>query len=199
MGQMEKRMESHFETATISSKDVPPLSLPDLIASYGDRLLRSAYLMCGHSGDAQDIVQETFCRALAALPAFRGEAGVYTWLFSIMRNVYLHQRRHERRFFHFLARQPSILHAEGGPAEHCERQSIRTHLLEALQKLPGKQREIVILRFVNDMKIADIARVLSLPEGTVKSRLFKAGNRLQTLIGVRCGRALPVCEEAHEL
>jgi len=193
------QMENHRHTATIPPKDEPPLSLPDLIASYGDRLLRSAYLMCGHSSNAQDIVQETFCRALASLSGFRGEAEVYTWLFSIMRNVFLKQRRHEWRFFHLLARLPRVQHAEGDPAEHCERQSAQTQLLATLQKLPVKQREIIILRFVNGLKIADIARILSLPEGTVKSRLYNASNRLQALIGARCGRSLSVCEEVHEL
>jgi RNA polymerase sigma-70 factor (ECF subfamily) len=183
----------------ISPEDKPSLDLPDLIASYGDRLLRSAYLMCGHSNDAQDIVQETFCRALTALTDFRGEAGVYTWLFSIMRNIYLQHRRRERRFLHFLARQPRIRHTESDQAENCERQSVQTQLVRLLQKLPPKHREIVILRFVNDLKIADIARILSLPEGTVKSRLFKAGNRLQGLIGAKRSCPLGVCEEAHEL
>ncbi len=192
-------MDCQNDTETMLPLSEPPLSLPNLIASYGDRLLRSACLMCGHSGDAQDIVQETFCRALAALPDFRGEAGVYTWLFSIMRNVYLKHRRHERRFFHFLARQPRVRYAECSPAEHCERQSAQTQLLATLQRLPVKQREIVILRFVNGLKIADIARILSLPEGTVKSRLFNASNRLQALIGARYGRPLSVCEEVHEL
>ena len=199
MGQMEDRMESHCDAATKLLVSEPPFSLPDLIAGYGDRLLRSAYLMCGRSGDAQDIVQETFCRALASLPDFRGESGVYTWLFTIMRNIYLKQLRRERRFFHFLARQPRASHAEGDQMTQCERQSTQTHLLEALQKLSVKQREIIILRFVNEMKIADIARVLSLPEGTVKSRLFNAGTRLQALMGVSRGRSLPLCEEAHEL
>ena len=193
------QMESHRDTTAIPSENEPPVSLPDLIASYGNRLLRSAYLMCGRSSNAQDIVQETFCRALAALPAFRGEAGVYTWLFTIMRNVYLQHRRHERRFLHFLAQQPHVRYAELDPAEHCERQSAQTQLLATLQKLPVKQREIIILRFVNDLKIADIARILSLPEGTVKSRLFNASNRLQALIGARYGRSLSVCEEVHEL
>jgi len=192
-------MENRHDTGTMLPKPEPPISLPALIASYGDRLLRSAYLMCGRSSDAQDIVQETFCRALAALPDFRGEAGVYTWLFTIMRNVYLKQRCREGRFLHFLARQPRVARADVNPAEHWERQNAQTRLLTALQKLPGKQREVIILRFVNDMKIADIARILSLPEGTVKSRLFKAGNRLQALIGVKRGRSFPVCEEAHEL
>jgi RNA polymerase sigma-70 factor, ECF subfamily len=196
---MKKGMENHQNDSTIPPKDEQPLSLPDLIASYGDRLLHSAYLMCGHSGNAQDIVQETFCRALAALPNFRREAGVYTWLYTIMRNAYLHHRRRERRFFHFLARQPRVQHAQGDQAEHCELQNTHSHLLAALQKLPVKQREIVILRFVNGLKIADIARTLSLPEGTVKSRLSKASNRLQTLIGVKYGRTLSVCEESHEL
>ncbi len=192
-------MDNRNDTGMIPPEDEPSLTLPDLIASYGDRLLRSAYLMCGRSGDAQDIVQETFCRALAALPDFRGEAGVYTWLFTIMRNVHLQHRRSERRFFYFLARRPRVTQAEGNPFEHCEQRSHQTQLAATLQKLPAKQREIVILRYVNDMKIADIARILSLPEGTVKSRLFHAGNRLQELIGARRGRSLSVCEEAHEL
>jgi RNA polymerase sigma-70 factor, ECF subfamily len=198
MEQMGNRMESRHDTGMIAPGDEALFSLPDLIARYGDRLLRSAYLMCSNSSDAQDIVQETFCRALAALPEFRSESGVYTWLFTIMRNVYLHQRRHERRFFHFLSRQPRILHVEGDQAKHWEQQCTHSHLLAALQKLPVKQREIVILRFVNDMKIADIARVLSLPEGTVKSRLFNAGSRLQALMGASI-RSLSVCEEAHEV
>ncbi len=161
--------------------------------------MRSAYLMCGYSGDAQDIVQETICRALAALPGFRGEAGVYTWLFTIMRNVYLKHRRHESRFFHFLARQPRVSHARGDPAEQWEQRSAQSHLVAALQKLPVKQREIMIMRFVNDLKIADIARILSLPEGTVKSRLHNASNRLQELMGARSGRSPSVREEIHEL
>lgn len=192
-------MGSRYENAVIVPEDKPSFNLLDLIAGYGDRLLRSAYLMCGHSNDAQDIVQETFCRALEGLPDFRGEAGVYTWLFSIMRNVYLQHRRRERRFLHFLARQPRVRYAESDQAEDCERQSAQTQLLRLLPKLSPKHREIVILRFVNDLKITDIARILSLPEGTVKSRLFKAGNRLQKLIGARRGRPLPVCEEANEL
>jgi RNA polymerase sigma-70 factor, ECF subfamily len=196
---MGNRIDSQNESGTIFPEEESTLSLPDLIASYGDRLLRSAYLMCGHSRDAQDIVQETFCRALAALQDFRGEAGVYTWLFSIMRNVYRKQCRHEMRFFHFLARQPRVELIEDTPADQWERQSTQTQLLTMLQKLPAKQREIVILRFVNNLKIADIARILSLPEGTVKSRLFNAGNRLQELMGARCSRSISECEEAHEV
>jgi RNA polymerase sigma-70 factor (ECF subfamily) len=199
IGQKGNGMGNRDKAGTSARKDVPRPSLPDLIASYGDRLMRSAFLMCGRSGDAQDIVQETFCRALAALPDFREEAGVYTWLFTIMRNVYLQQRRSQWRFIHFLARQSPVALSASNPAEHCEQRSNQTQLLAAMQKLPARQREIVILRFVNDMKIADIARVLSLPQGTVKSRLFKASSRLQKLIGARRDRSLPVCEEAHEV
>ena len=144
-------------------------------------------------------MQETFCRALTALPDFRGEAGLYTWLFSIMRNVYRKQRRRELRFFHFLARQSRVEQADDNPADHWERRSTQTQLLAMLRKLPAKQREIVILRFVNDLKIADIACILSIPEGTVKSRLFKAGNRLQELMSNRCSRSISECEEAHDV
>jgi RNA polymerase sigma-70 factor, ECF subfamily len=196
---MGNQSDSQYRTGTTLPESESSLSLPDLIASYGDRLLRSAYLMCGHSGDAQDIVQETFCRALAALPDFRGEAVVYTWLFSIMRNVYRKQRRREMRFFCFLARQPRVEQVDDNPADHWEQRSTQTQLMTMLQKLPAKQREIVILRFVNDLKIAEIACVLSLPEGTVKSRLFKAGNRLQEWMSNRSNRSISACEEAHEV
>ena len=72
-------------------------------------------------GGCQDIVQETFCRALAGLPDFRGEAGVYTWLYTIMRNVYLQNRRRERRFLRYIALQPRVSYTNSNPAEHCDR------------------------------------------------------------------------------
>jgi RNA polymerase sigma-70 factor, ECF subfamily len=192
-------MEHQNDTEPMPAVNETPVSLPNLIASYGDRLLRSAYLMCGHSSNAQDIVQETFCRALAALPDFRGEAGVYTWLFSIMHNVYLKQRFRERRFFHFLERQPQMVHSFDDPVEHLEQRRVQTEFITTLRKLPARYRKIVVLRFVDDMKITEIARILSLSEGTVKSRLFKAGNRLKASLGKKYSRPFSACEETHEV
>ena len=118
---MDNKTGNGHNTATIAPANEESLSLPDLIASYGDRLLRSAYLMCGHSCNAQDIVQETFCRALAGLPDFRGEAGVYTWLYTIMRKVCLQNRRRESRFLRYIALQPRVSYTNSNPAEHCDR------------------------------------------------------------------------------
>src|SRR3989442_11221412 len=70
------------------------LDLQELIESYGDRLLRSAWRLCGDETEAQDLVQETFVQALKSAHRFRGNSAVYTWLHGILLNVC---RRHLRK------------------------------------------------------------------------------------------------------
>src|SRR6266446_3726570 len=75
-------------------KEPSSLDLQELIESYGDRLLRSACLLCGDETEAQDLVQETFVQALKSAHRFRGDSAVYTWLHGILLNVC---RRHLRK------------------------------------------------------------------------------------------------------
>src|SRR6266550_3159458 len=74
--------------------------LQELVDSYGDRLLRSACLLCGDETEAQDLVQETLLQALKSAHRFRGDSAVYTWLHGILRNLcHRHLRKQKRLVF----------------------------------------------------------------------------------------------------
>src|SRR5436189_2750500 len=83
--------EDRRGSASTSSES---LDLQELIASHGDRLLRSAFLLCGNETEAQDLVQETFLQAIKAAQRFRGDSAIYTWLHGILLNLC---RRHLRK------------------------------------------------------------------------------------------------------
>src|SRR4051812_41829933 len=86
--------------------EIPRVSVPkaadsfdvqEFIDSHGDRLLRSAYLLCGNEAEAQDLVQETLIQALASWPRFRGESALYTWLHGILLNLCRRYHRKQKR------------------------------------------------------------------------------------------------------
>jgi RNA polymerase sigma-70 factor (ECF subfamily) len=154
-----------------------------LVDSLGDRLLRSAFLLCGDATEAQDLVQETFLKALRAAPQFRGHSSVYTWLHGILLNLSRHYHRDSKRIFYDdeLAAGQNATASEEGPLE-SDFEAVSCALQKGLRRLPGPLREILILRFYEEMKIEEIARHLGLATGTVKSRLHYALKHMQNLL-----------------
>src|SRR5437868_6249365 len=72
----------------------------ELLAAHGERLLRSAYLLCGDENEAEDLVQETFLQAIKSAHRFRGDSAIYTWLHGILRNLcHRHLRKQKRLLF----------------------------------------------------------------------------------------------------
>ena len=154
------------------------VALTTMMAEYGDRLLRAAFCLCRDTVQAQDLVQETFCRAIPALPGYRGDCLLYTWLYSVMRNLYFRHLRRQRLFLRFSATLRSEREVPG-PEHNAEAAENHDLLHEALDRLPVLYREILMLRFAEEMKIGEIAAALDLPPGTVKSRLHNALKRLR--------------------
>ena len=154
----------------------------ELVHAFGERLLRSAFLLCGSEADAQDLVQETFLQALQSLQRFRGQSSVYTWLHSILLNLSRHYHRDRKRL---VCDEESVNHAT---AEAEEKPSAADLELSAsalgagLKTLSGLHREVLLLRFYEGMKIREIARHLGVSKGTVKSRLHYALERMQQLL-----------------
>lgn len=143
-----------------------------LISQYGTRLLRSAYLLCQNESDAQDIVQETLVTAIRAIARFEGKSSLYTWLHGILlNNSRRYRRKKVRRKMMFTDR----LLDEGmdgaqtavAPAEIQE----ASRLADALRKLSPAHREVIILRFFENMKLEDISRQLGANSSTIRSRL----------------------------
>ena len=156
-----------------------PGAVQEMVASHGDRLFRSACLLCGDQAEAQDLVQETLLQAVRSGPRFRGCSTVYTWLHGILLNLTRHYHRDRKRMVYDeeLARQ------EPAPAEEhpswLDVEMTSGALADALDGLSGPHREVLILRFYEDMKIHEIATHLGIPSGTVKSRLHYAIAEMQ--------------------
>src|SRR5262245_21827365 len=72
-------------------------AVQELVSLYGDRLLRSAFTLCGNETEAQDMVQDTFLEALRSIQRFQGRSSLYTWLHSILLNLTRHYHRDTKR------------------------------------------------------------------------------------------------------
>ena len=142
-----------------------------------------AYLtrLCGSRELAEDLCQETFVRVLANLDRFDDRFRFSTWLYTIARRLWMnHLSKHRPT--------PDSDHVEsrGGPAslpvslaaEQEQRTRLRRLLDAAIDSLQGMQREVVLLFHQQGWGVADIARHAGVPEGTVKSHLFRARRRM---------------------
>jgi len=140
---------------------------------YRDRVYRLAWRFTGNQADALDVLQETFAYLLGKFPGFELTAAMTTFLYPVVRHGSLAVRRKNRRF----ASDDDVLDQLVAPALQQTEQS-RSELAAVLTALPERQREVLLMRFVDGMNLQEIADALEIPLGTVKSRLHHA---LQTL------------------
>jgi RNA polymerase sigma-70 factor, ECF subfamily len=156
-----------------------PEAVQELVASYGDRLFRSACLLCGDETEAKDLVQETLLPALRSAPGFRGRSSLYTWLHGILLNLTRHYHRDRK----WVVYDEELAHRESAPVEEkpfgLDVETASGALAQALQRLSAPHREVLVLRFYEEMKIHEIAAHLGVSGGTVKSRLHYAIAELQ--------------------
>ena len=175
-----------------------PLAFAELASEHGDRLIRAAWFLCRDREEAEDLIQETFFEAIYAAARFEGRSAPYTWLYGIMRRRFLLHCRKNRRFAHWLGLAgPSIQTSEKAAVERDERLD---PMMRAVLSLPLKHREVLLLRYIEGRKIAEIAGMLRISEGTVKSRLHHALRRAKTAISLKGETAITsAAEKAHEL
>jgi RNA polymerase sigma-70 factor, ECF subfamily len=173
-------MEEDHLVAGLESRD--SAAIEALIQTHGDRLLRSATLLCGDETNARDLVQEAFVQALRSVHRFRGHAGLYTWVHSILLNLTRHYHRDNKRlvFDNELAAQEIPVPEERPSALDFE--SATAELARALQMLSASHREVLVLRYYEHMKLHELARHLGVSKGTVKSRLHYALREMQKFL-----------------
>jgi len=155
-----------------------------------DALYRAALGMTRNANDAEDLVQETFVRAFQFLDQFQGGTNARAWLFRILTNLYINTYRKKTRepervsydeledFFLYnrLAHDEST--GRGGTPEQEIVQKVQIEAIrDAIEKLPDEYRDTVILADLNDFAYQEIAEMLNIPIGTVRSRLSR-GRRL---------------------
>ena len=144
-----------------------------LYRRYRDWVYRLAWRITGNRADALDVLQETFTYLLGKFPGFELTASMTTFLYPVVRHVSFTIRRKSSRF----ASEEEILNEPAAPKSE-ESEHYRSELAAVLIVLPDEQREVLLMRFVDDMSLQEIAVALNIPIGTVKSRMH---NSLRTL------------------
>jgi RNA polymerase sigma-70 factor, ECF subfamily len=143
----------------------------------------------GNPDDAADTAQEAFVRAWLALPAFREQASFRTWLYRIVLNLCLNRFPRLRRELHDLTQDemadiPEPPSARLDPLASIELQEQHAFLHREIERLPEQYRLLVSLRYQHDLSYDEIAAMLSLPLGTVKTGLFRAKARLSEALSI---------------
>ncbi len=135
----------------------------------------------GGSAIAEDVAQEAFVRGFRFLRQHRSDAPLRPWLLAIVANVARNQRRATFRWTRAGERYVATGRSES-PEEHAVAGSRREELWAALDALPGRQRDVVVCRYLLDLSEEETARVLGIARGTSKSRLARALDLLERLL-----------------
>lgn len=149
-------------------------------------LLRLSVSILDDPAEAQDAVQEALLHAQRRLHAYRGAAQFKTWLTTIVVNVCRDRLRRGARWQRLQRALQGLLRLREprpGPESQALAQEERRRIWQAVDELDETQRLVVILRYLHDMKVAEIAVVTGLKEGTVHSRLHHARRRLRYTLG----------------
>lgn len=150
-----------------------------LVDSFSQRLLKAATLMLGDQHLAEDAVQDCLIDAISHLSDFRGDASIYTWLYTIL--LRRCQRQKKRRFSQ-VVRSPEEM-GRLLPVETCSGDSGERWILrKVIKSLNYKYREVIVLFYYEEFSINEIAELLNEPEGTVKSKLHRARKKLRNLL-----------------
>jgi RNA polymerase sigma-70 factor (ECF subfamily) len=166
-----------------------------IILLYQDRLYNAVLRMVGDREEARELTQEAFTRGLSKLETFRGDASPYTWLFRIAVNLAISQLRKVQRVRVFSLDRPIPNGRAGGgrdatqaaslvdrvardrselPPQRAERRERDEAVLAALGRLDAEYRAVLVMRDIEGFDYQQMADVLGLPLGTLKSRLFRA-------------------------
>ena len=153
-----------------------------LVRRHEKAIFNLVYRMLGDYDDAAEISQEVFLSAYRAIGQFRGEANFSTWLYRIALNHATTRRKSTN------SRQKRLVPLDGsemiddgqiGPAETLEKKELRERVQRALNELEPEDATVILLRDLQDIPYEDVARMLEIPVGTVKSRLHRARRALK--------------------
>jgi RNA polymerase sigma-70 factor (ECF subfamily) len=165
------------------------LFLSEALNELSDGLYGYAMVLSRDRTEAEDLVQETCVRAIQAIESLRPGSNVKSWLFTILRNIWLNRLRRRRAAPKMVeldgdesAAQTAVAAAAEDPhalyVSKVERQLVR----EAILRLSDEFREIIVLREYGDLSYQEIASILGCPAGTVMSRLGRARSKLRSLL-----------------
>ena len=163
-----------------------------LILKYGDKLYGLVYNMTSNKEDTHDVLQDVFARAYQSLPKFKGKSTFYTWIYQIAVNMTLNFLKKRKRrsglslndMESSVQQDPALVETgwESDPERHTNVNELQKRLNEAMQHLSESHRTVVTLFDVQGLPHGEIAEILKVSVGTVRSRLHYAHQQLQTYL-----------------
>jgi len=163
-----------------------------LVVRFSPRLYGLVYNMTSNHEDTNDLLQDIFAKAFRSIKGFQGKSSFYTWMHSIAVNMTLNflKKRNRRATMSLddvdngIANDPDFIEAtsDNDPRHQANLSELQKRLNESMMKLSTEHRAVVTMFDIQGMPHAEIAKILKVSEGTVRSRLFYAHRQLQNYL-----------------
>lgn len=175
------------------ARDGDTAAFDELVTKYSPKLYGLIYHMTSNREDTNDLLQDVFAKAYRSIKRFRGKSSFYTWIYAIATNMTLNflKKRSRRQGMSLDDVDSAIendrefieLTSKSDPVRETYLSELQLKLNEAMQSLSDNHRAVVTMYDIQGMPHTEIARILGVSEGTVRSRLFYAHRQLQTQLG----------------
>lgn len=158
-----------------------------LVARYQDRLYNTVFRLVGNAEDARDAVQETFLSAYQSLAGFKGDSLFFTWLYRIAINHAISMKRKQRVVLRLgsargSGTEPADPSDAAQPGRALEMAEDERRIQEALARMSPEHRTVLILKDMEGRKYEEMAELLDVPVGTIRSRLHRARFELRDIL-----------------
>lgn len=164
----------------------------EIVIHFQHRLYQVCYRMLNNAAEAEDIAQEAFVRAYVNLESYDQKRKFSTWLYRIATNLCIDRIRKKKPDYHLDAEVPGtegldmysqIAADQELPEEEVEKMEMQERIQYEVSRLPDKYRTIIILRYMEDLQLQEIADILEMPLGTVKTRVHRGREALRQQMG----------------
>lgn len=146
-----------------------------LLDRYQEKVFRLTFSILKEAAKAEEVTQDIFLKLWKALPVYDGRAALSTWLYTIARNTCFSALRSE-------SYRMTLPIEDYEPHSRSDTVSQHVEVKQLLERLPEAQREVITLFYLEDRSVEDVAQMLDLPQGTVKSHLHRARRALAEMI-----------------
>lgn len=164
------------DVQSLLRKDLCAAAFELLLDRYQEKVFYLVYSILKEAARAEEVTQDIFLKMWKVLPDYDGRASLSTWLYTITRNTSLSALRAESY------RKTLPIEDHEPPAANWEAGMQQVEIKQLLQRLPEVQQQVITLFYLQDRSVEDVALMLDLPEGTVKSHLHRARRALATLV-----------------
>lgn len=158
----------------------------EIVKQHERKIYNLAYRYTGSSEDALDICQETFIKIYRSIKNFKGESSFSTWIYRVASNVCIDYIRKDKKTISLSDDDNYISETlespNGDPEKELSRKELSSEISKSLLQINEDQREIIVLRDIEGYSYEEIAQLLDISEGTVKSRIARGRKKLQTIL-----------------